>query len=251
MLHKPNDASDPAIHTSNSPSPVNGNLRQLAAALLDAAPMREDLLLQALTHHSAGPVNNERLEFLGDALLGLVIAEVLWQQFPTADEGELSRRRASLVNRESLAQVARRLRLGDYLKLGSGELRSGGHARDSILADALEAVIGAVYVDQGFAIARDMLLRLFAEPIARVARQDARKDPKTRLQEHLQSMHRPLPDYEVIEISGQQHAQRFAVCCRLTDESLTTRGEGTSRRRAEQDAAEQMLASLDRRNRDA
>jgi ribonuclease-3 len=213
-------------------------------ALLEDAPMREDLLEQALTHRSTGPVNNERLEFLGDALLGLVIAEVLWQRFPDADEGELSRRRASLVNKESLARVARELRLGDYLKLGSGEVRTGGHTRDSILADALEAVIGAVYVDKGFADARDMLLRLFAEPLAKVARQRALKDPKTQLQEMLQSMRRPLPEYEVVDISGQQHAQRFAVCCRLAHEQLSTRGEGSSRRRAEQDAAERMLARL-------
>jgi ribonuclease-3 len=224
---------------------LNGDPRQLTVALLDDAPMREDLLEQALTHRSTGPVNNERLEFLGDALLGLVIAEVLWQRFPDADEGELSRRRASLVNKESLARVARELRLGDYLKLGSGEVRTGGHTRDSILADALEAVIGAVYVDKGFADARDMLLRLFAEPLAKVARQRALKDPKTQLQEMLQSMRRPLPEYEVVDISGQQHAQRFAVCCRLAHEQLSTRGEGSSRRRAEQDAAERMLARLD------
>jgi ribonuclease-3 len=174
----------------------------------------------------------------------LVIAEVLWQRFPAADEGELSRRRASLVNKESLAQVARGLRLGDYLRLGSGEVRTGGHTRDSILADALEAVIGAVYVDKGFVVARDMLLRLFAARLASVAERKALKDPKTRLQETLQSMHRPLPEYEVADVSGQQHAQRFAVRCRLTDEERATRGEGTSRRRAEQDAAEQMLAQL-------
>lgn len=223
---------------------MNGDPRQLTAALLDDAPMREDLLEQALTHRSAGPVNNERLEFLGDALLGLVIAEVLWQRFPDADEGELSRRRASLVNKESLARVARELRLGDYLKLGSGEVRTGGHTRDSILADALEAVIGAVYVDKGFAEARGMLLRLFGEPLVKVARQKALKDPKTQLQEMLQSMRQPLPEYEVVDVSGQQHAQRFAVCCRLTHEERVTRGEGSSRRRAEQDAAERMLAQL-------
>ncbi len=223
---------------------MNGDPRQLKSALLGDADVSADLLDQALTHRSAGPINNERLEFLGDALLGLVIAEVLWQRFPAADEGELSRRRASLVNKESLAQVARGLRLGDYLRLGSGEVRTGGHTRDSILADALEAVIGAVYVDKGFMVARDMLLRLFDARLASVAERKALKDPKTRLQETLQSMHRPLPEYEVADVSGQQHAQRFAVRCRLTDEERATRGEGTSRRRAEQDAAVQMLALL-------
>jgi len=223
---------------------MNGDPRQLKSLLLGDADVRTDLLDQALTHRSAGPVNNERLEFLGDALLGLVIAEILWQRFPAADEGELSRRRASLVNKESLAQVARGLHLGDYLRLGSGEVRTGGHTRDSILADALEAVIGAVYVDKGFTVARDMLLRLFDARLTSVAERKALKDPKTRLQETLQSMHRPLPDYEVADVSGQQHAQRFVVRCALTDEDRATRGEGTSRRRAEQDAAGQMLALL-------
>ncbi|MGB5832498.1 MAG: ribonuclease III [Thiohalocapsa sp.] len=223
---------------------MNGDPHQLMVALLGDDLLRKDLFEQALTHRSVGPVNNERLEFLGDAMLGLVIAEALWQRFPSADEGELSRRRASLVNRENLARVARGLRLGDYLKLGSGELRTGGYTRDSILADALEALIGAVYVDKGFSTARDMLLRLFAESLARVAEQQSLKDPKTQLQELLQSARRPLPEYEVVEISGQQHAQRFAVRCRLTDADRAAVGDGTSRRRAEQEAAEQMLALL-------
>ena len=223
---------------------MNADLQPLLSALLADTGLRADLLEQALTHRSAGPVNNERLEFLGDALLGLVIAEALWRRFPAADEGELSRRRASLVNKESLARVARGLRLGDYLRLGSGEARTGGHTRDSILADALEAMIGAVYLDKGFAVARDMLLRVFEQPLATLAKADAVKDPKTRLQEMLQSVRRPLPDYEVVDISGQQHAQRFAVRCTLADEARTSVGQGTSRRRAEQDAAERMLALL-------
>jgi len=223
---------------------VNADPRSLLLALLGDVSLRADLLQQALTHRSAGPVNNERLEFLGDALLGLVIAEALWRRFPAADEGELSRRRASLVNQESLARVARGLHLGDYLRLGSGEARTGGHTRDSILADALEAMIGAVYLDKGFTAARDMLLRVFEQPLANLAEADAVKDPKTRLQEMLQSVRRPLPDYEVVDISGQPHAQRFAVRCTLADEARTTLGQGTSRRRAEQDAAERMLALL-------
>ncbi|MFE8033185.1 ribonuclease III [Thiohalocapsa marina] len=210
----------------------------------DADPAQVPLLRQALTHRSAGPRNNERLEFVGDALLGLVIADALWQRFPDADEGELSRRRAALVNKESLAGLARGLRLGDYLCLGPGETRTGGHARDSILADALEAVIGAVYQAQGFAVARDMVLRVFAQSLARIGQQDAVKDPKTRLQEILQARRRQLPDYALADVGGKQHAQRFAVHCRLPDLGLISQGEGTSRRRAEQDAAEQMLKLL-------
>jgi ribonuclease-3 len=223
---------------------VNGDPRQLVRALLGDVEMDARLLGQALTHRSVGSLNNERLEFLGDALLGLVIAEALWRHFPTADEGDLSRRRAALVNKESLAAVARGLRLGDYLKLGSGEMRTGGHERDSILADGLEALIGAVYLGRGFATAREMVLRLFADPLAGIAEQPVLKDPKTRLQEWLQSLQRPLPSYEVDEISGAQHAQRFAVRCRLADDPRSTLGRGTSRRRAEQDAAARMLALL-------
>jgi ribonuclease-3 len=214
------------------------------AALLGERTLRSDLLSQALTHRSAGPVNNERLEFLGDALLGLVIAEALWQRFPDADEGELSRRRASLVNKESLALVARELRLGEYLRLGSGELRTGGHTRDSILADAFEAVIGAVYLDLGFETGKETVLRIFEGMLGRAAREQAEKDPKTRLQELLQSRRRPLPEYDVVEITGQQHAQLFLVECRIEGDQRVVRGEGTSRRRAEQDAAERMLSVL-------
>jgi ribonuclease-3 len=210
----------------------------------DSGGLATDLLGLALTHRSAGRANNERLEFLGDAALGLVMAEALWSRFPDADEGELSRRRAALVNKDSLAAVARELRLGDYLHLGPGELRTGGHARDSILADALEAIIGAVYADRGFEVARRMLLRLFDGRIVQVAKQDAVKDPKTRLQEWLQARRRPVPEYKVLQISGAPHDQHFAVGCRLMDDGAETRGHGSSRRRAEQDAAAQMLIRL-------
>ncbi len=224
---------------------MSANPSLLVQALLgDDIPLRADLLALALTHRSAGRANNERLEFLGDAALGLIIAEALCERFPHADEGELSRRRAALVNKDSLAAVARQLRLGDYLHLGPGELRTGGHARDSILADALEAVIGAVYADRGFACARDMVLRLFAARIERVAGADAVKDPKTRLQEWLQARRRPVPDYGVVAISGAAHDQQFVVTCRLTDTGAETEGRGSSRRRAEQDAAQRMLTEL-------
>jgi ribonuclease-3 len=206
--------------------------------------LRPELLERALTHRSAGRANNERLEFLGDAALGLLMAEALSARFPDADEGELSRRRAALVNKDSLAEVARGLRLGDYLRLGAGELRTGGHARDSILADAMEAIIGAVYADLGLDAARAMVLRIFAGQLERVAARDAVKDPKTRLQEWLQARRRPVPEYHVVEVSGAAHDQRFAVLCRLPDDAAETRGQGGSRRRAEQDAAAQMLTAL-------
>jgi len=205
---------------------------------------QEHLLKRALTHRSAGSDNNERLEFLGDALLGFVIAEELARRFPGADEGRLSRLRASLVNKESLSLLARRLELGDYLQLGAGELRTGGHARDSILADALEAVCAAVYLDQGFEVAKDVILSVFREPLADAAREETTKDPKTRLQELLQARRRPLPQYEVITVTGSQHEQLFRVSCVLADGMEATEGQGTSRRRAEQEAAVKMLALL-------
>ncbi|NEX20096.1 ribonuclease III [Thiorhodococcus mannitoliphagus] len=207
-------------------------------------PRDSGLLEQALTHRSASATNNERLEFLGDALIGFVIAEALWERFPEADEGRLSRMRASLVKRESLAKLARGLQLGDYLRLGAGELRTGGHARDSILADALEAVLGAVYRDVGFDSARRVVLDLFRARLEQTDASRAGKDPKTRLQELLQSRKRPLPEYVVVSIDGDQHDQTFIVSCVLQDDARSSRGGGTSRRRAEQAAAELMLEQI-------
>lgn len=219
---------------------------RLAAALIGHPPGSLALIEQALTHRSAGPVNNERLEFLGDALLGFVIAEVLLQRFPNASEGDLTRRRATLVNREALAKIARSLNLGDHLRLDPGALRSGGHARDSVLSDALEALIGAIYLDQGFAGAKQVILKVFDQALVDVANQEARKDPKTRLQEWLQARRRALPEYEVTAVTGEQHAQRFQVRCRLPDDDRECVGDGSSRRRAEQQSAETMLALLAR-----
>jgi ribonuclease-3 len=206
---------------------------------------RADLLQQALTHRSAGAVNNERLEFLGDALIGFTIAEALVGRFPHADEGTLSRMRAALVKRESLAQLARGLELGDYLRLGAGELRTGGHTRDSILADALEAVLGAIYLDGEFNRARTVVLNLFRASLAQLNDAHADKDPKTRLQELLQARRRPIPEYEVLTVGGTQHAQSFTVSCALPDDGRLSRGEGSSRRRAEQAAAEAMLIQFE------
>jgi len=216
---------------------------KLLARSLGCRCSQERLFAQALTHRSVSSENNERLEFLGDALLGFVIADTLWERFPDADEGRLSRLRSSLVKRESLALLARRIDLGDYLRLGTGELRSGGYARESILADALEAVFAAVYLDQGFEQARDTILSLFATSLDRVATGTS-KDPKTRLQELLQADKRSLPAYEVLDVTGSDHAQRFYVRCMLADGDETTQGKGTSRRRAEQQAAERMLGLL-------
>ena len=224
---------------------MNADPRRLALALGHSFK-REDLLEQGLTHRSAGAFNNERLEFLGDALIGFMIAEALWARFPEADEGTLSRMRASLVKRESLAGLARGLRLGDYLRLGAGELRTGGHARDSILADALEAVLGAVYLDAGFAATQTVVMALFAERLDDTGAEQSGKDPKTRLQEWLQSRKWPLPDYAVTEIGGDQHDQIFTVSCLLTDRNLRTFGTGSSRRRAEQSAAQAMLEQIEK-----
>lgn len=203
-----------------------------------------ELLEMALRHRSAGNVNNERLEFLGDSVLNLVIANQLYALRSKAPEGELSRWRASLVREESLAIIARELDLGNYLVLGSGELKSGGFRRDSILADALEAMIGAVYLDQGFVAAQALLVRLFERLLHDLPDAASLKDPKTRLQEWLQGNKRELPTYEVTKIRGQAHKQVFEVTCRLSDARQITIGSGSSRRKAEQSAAESMFDLL-------
>ncbi len=200
---------------------------------------------QALRHRSVGGTNNERLEFLGDAVLGMVIAHELYTRFPKAAEGELSRLRASLVKKPTLAEVARDLKLGDFLVLGSGELKSGGFRRDSILADALEAVFGAIYLDAGFASCRDVILRLYRNRLDATPAAAQLKDPKTRLQEYLQAQHLDLPEYTVTAIQGQAHRQTFEVSCRVAQLDQQANGTGSSRRRAEQDAAACMLALLD------
>jgi ribonuclease-3 len=205
-----------------------------------------NLLKQALTHCSAGSNNNERLEFLGDALLGCVIAAELFDRYPEAREGELSRLRASLVRRDSLAELAQSLDFGRYLRLGPGERKSGGHHRDSILADALEAVFGAIYLDGGFDACRQCILRLFSNRLSRVADPEALKDAKTRLQEYLQSRQMALPEYTIVEVSGDAHAQSFRVQCTLGDCGLPpTHGSARSRRQAEQKAACRMLEQLE------
>jgi len=197
------------------------------------------LLRQALTHRSFGVPHNERLEFIGDAVLNCVIALALYERFPQLPEGELSRARASLVNRDALAHLARRLDLGAEIRLGEGEQKNGGADRSSIIADALEAVIGAVFIDGGFVAARAAVDEVFAEVLRDADPALLGKDPKTRLQEWLQARKLPVPDYVVTATSGEAHAQQFDVDCRIDALSLVTRGRGTSRRAAEQDAAAQ------------
>ncbi len=206
-----------------------------------------DLLGQALRHRSSGRLNNERLEFLGDSILNLAVSDYLYRHKPEASEGALSRLRASVVREETLASVARRIGLGDYLVMGSGELKSGGHRRDSILADALEAIIGALYLDQGFAPAHGWVQSLFADELTSLPDAQHLKDAKTQLQEFLQRDRQPLPEYEVIEQTGQAHRQTFEVACRVTfgGVPITTRASGSSRRRAEQTAARRMLKTLE------
>jgi ribonuclease-3 len=202
------------------------------------------LLKHALTHRSADGENNERLEFLGDSALGFVIAECLYEKFPEADEGTLSRLRANLVNESSLADLARELNLGEYLILGSGELKSGGYRRDSILSDALEAVMGAIAKDQGIGACREWILNLFARHIAALSLQNWKKDPKTRLQELMQARRLELPEYRLKAMIGEPHQQSFCVECRVPVLPEATEGIGSSRKRAEQQAAEKILVKL-------
>ena len=203
-----------------------------------------DLLVEALTHRSATSVNNERLEFLGDGILNFIIAARLFEQYPDMQEGDLSRLRASLVNKDSLADIAKTLELGQYIKLGSGELKSGGRRRDSILADALEAVFGAVYIDSGFDTCRDLILRLYENKLHNLPDVQTLKDPKTRLQELLQSRHYPLPAYTVLEVNGKAHNQVFKVECSIAELNCTTTAQGKSRRKAEQAAARRAIEEV-------
>lgn len=202
------------------------------------------LLMTALTHRSAGPDHNERLEFLGDAILGFETADLLFHDASLANEGQLSRMRAHLVKRETLAEIARKLELGQILRLGPGELRSGGQNRDSILADAIEAIIAAVYLDGGIEKARTLVGHLLSERLADPTQKLHRKDAKTRLQEHLQAQKLPLPVYQVDQVEGEQHRQEFTVSCQVEPLELRVEGRGSSRRRAEQNAARAMLQTL-------
>jgi len=203
------------------------------------------LLAQALTHRSAGVPHNERLEFLGDGIVNLLIAEALYLRWPKADEGALTRARAELVREASLATIGRALELGERLTMGPGEMKSGGHRRDSILADAVEAVVAAIYLDAGFEACRQVVLPWFEGSLSALPVGKAEKDAKTRLQEWLQARQRPLPTYELVSESGDDHAKQFRVRCTSSEPALSAEGEGGSRRLAEQQAASAVLQLLD------
>lgn len=197
----------------------------------------QKLLRQAMTHRSASSVHNERLEFLGDSILGVVIAEALYHKFPKVAEGDLSRMRAAIVCGRSLAKLGKKMGLGDFLSLGQGELKSGGYRRESILADAVEAIIGAIYLDSGMDTIRQVILNWFEPQLQVIEPGVSQKDPKTRLQELLQARQNPLPLYDVVATQGQAHNQQFTVTCRVEGIDTPFKGTGTSRRKAEQAAA--------------
>ena len=206
--------------------------------------IRSDLLVQALTHRSYGAANNERLEFLGDSVLNCTVARALYDAFPDLPEGSLSRLRANLVRQETLAEIAVGLKLGDSLRLGEGELKSGGFRRPSILADALESLFGAIFLDAGFDAAQRVVRGLFDPLVAQIDPKASGKDPKTQLQEILQSRRLPLPEYRLVGTDGEAHDQSFIVECVLAKPLLSTRGVGKSRRAAEQDAARQACVEV-------
>ncbi len=205
---------------------------------------RPELLLQALTHRSSGTANNERLEFLGDSVLNCAVARALYDAFPDLPEGSLSRLRANLVRQETLADIAMALKIGDNLRMGEGELKSGGFRRPSILADALESLFGAIFLEAGFDAAQRVVRGLFDPLVAQIDPRASGKDAKTQLQELLQSRHLPLPTYQLVGTEGEAHDQSFTVECVLAKPALVTRGTGKSRRAAEQEAARQACGAL-------
>lgn len=221
---------------------------QHALQRLIAHPFKNEALLQqALTHRSHSGSNNERLEFLGDGALNFIIANQLYQRFPKLPEGDLSRLRAQLVKEQTLSEIARSLNIGDALRLGEGELKSAGWRRPSLLADALEAIIGAVFIDGGFAAAEALVVRLYAQLLDRIDPAAIGKDAKSLLQENLQSRKLELPEYAVLAVEGEAHCQVFTVACHIPQLDIRSQGTGSSRRVAEQQAAqlayEQLLLS--------
>lgn len=205
---------------------------------------QSSLLIQAITHRSANSKNNERLEFLGDSILNFTIADRLYQKFNKANEGELSRMRASLVKEQTLAQIANNLNLGEFLLLGSGEKKSGGRRRSSILSDCVEAILGAIYLDSDLDTARKILSIWFQGIFDKINPNENQKDPKTRLQEYLQGKHLPLPNYEVVNISGEAHCQIFKVKCNIISLNQDFIAKAGSVKKAEQACADMVLKSL-------
>ncbi|AUI86967.1 ribonuclease III [Vibrio azureus] len=220
-------------------SPIDKLERKLGYQFQDA-----EFIHLALTHRSANSKHNERLEFLGDSILSFVIADDLYHRFPKVNEGDMSRMRATLVRGHTLAELGREFGLGDYLKLGPGELKSGGFRRDSILADAVEAIIGAIYLDSDMEVVRGIILSWYRSRLDAIQPGVSQKDPKTRLQEFLQGRRKPLPLYTVTNIKGEAHNQEFTVECDVAGVDEPVIGKGTSRRKAEQAAAEIALEQL-------
>ena len=221
----------------------SGELERLQTAL-GVRFSSAELLELALTHRSCGRQNNERLEFLGDSILNHVIAEHLYRTFPGSSEGDLSRMRAALVKGDTLAALARELGLGDWVRLGQGEMKSGGRRRDSILADTLEAVLGAILLDAGLETLRERLLEWYGERLDAVSPESAVRDAKSSLQEYLQGRGLPLPRYQLRSVEGQDHCQQFHVECVIAEPALSAEGRGSSRRRAEQAAAAAALEAI-------
>ncbi len=206
---------------------------------------QHDLLVQALTHRSANSKHNERLEFLGDSILSFVVANDLYHRFPKVDEGDMSRMRATLVRGNTLAEIAREFELGECLRLGPGELKSGGFRRESILADTVEALIGGIFLDSDIQTIERIILDWYKSRLDEISPGDKQKDPKTRLQEYLQGRHLPLPTYLVVQVKGEAHDQEFTIDCQISGIEQPVTGVGSSRRKAEQAAAEQALKILE------
>jgi len=217
-------------------------------ARLDYEFANDELLQQALTHRSAPGNNNERLEFLGDSVLQLVMSELAFEKRPDATEGRLSRIRSSRVKDKTLSEIATELDIGQHLLLGAGERKTGGHRRASILADALEAVFGAVYLDAGFQEARTVIMRAYGDRVRQLPEKAERRDPKSRLQEYLQARQLELPGYRMERVTGKAHKQSFEVSCSVTEPRGRTFGKGTTRRDAEQQAAAAMLELIEGRD---
>lgn len=243
-IRKKSSSNQSTRNVESALTEANNKVARKLAKFLGYQFSDPGLLIEAITHRSKQSVNNERLEFLGDSVLGYVISSELFRRFPSSKEGKLSRGRASLVKGETLAQMAKAMSLGDFLLMGPGEMKSGGHRRDSILADAMEAIIGAIYLDGGLEAAREYVLRIFKNKLEEISLDRVLKDPKTQLQEYLQARKKPLPKYLVVKTTGSDHDQMFEIECQVEGIKKQFIGTGKNRRRAEQDAAAKVLARL-------
>ncbi|QCI23268.1 ribonuclease III [Buchnera aphidicola] len=223
---------------------MNHNVIHKLQKTLGYTFIKKHLLIQALTHRSAHSKHNERLEFLGDSILSFVIANALYHYFPNVNEGDMSRMRATLVRGNTLAKIANEFNLGNYLQLGQGELKSGGFKRESILANTIEALIGSIFLDSNLKTVEKLILQWYQKRLEKISPGDTQKDPKTRLQEYLQSKHLPLPEYLVKRVYGEAHNQLFTIYCEISGINEKSIGIGSSRRKAEQEAAQNALKKL-------